>query len=219
MKTQTIDIPTYDEFWDYFCEKMRNKKDDPKQYTEWLEDKYEAWKENDWKKEKQGKYYPIKKWKSTLLQCLSYRMPNKVKDTKVRAEVLRPTGKIMDIENELIIGVWNHWSVMRNLKLKHTECFDILYKRGVFKHEDELMPANKRGERKPWKVWYDTLEVKSRPWAVAWAIDEKLDAKQRNAARNGNHPLNKKLMKLKALEYFFSKYPTENKLVEKLRNI
>ena len=126
-------MPTYEEFYGYFEQCMKQKKDDPKIYTEWIEDKYEAWKLNEWKKEKGAKLIPIKNWRSTLRQCLPYRMRNKVKDLTVRAEILKPTGKMAQIENELILSAYNHFSVMKKLELKHEECFKFLYERGIFK--------------------------------------------------------------------------------------
>ena len=83
-------MPTYEEFYGYFEECMKEKEDDPKIYTEWIKDKYEAWKLNDWKKEKGAKLIPIKNWRSTLRQCLTYRMPNKVKNIKVITDTPPP---------------------------------------------------------------------------------------------------------------------------------
>lgn len=75
--------PTYEEFYQYFEEKVKKHGDDAKNYTEWLETKFESWSLNGWKKEKGTKLIPIKNWRSTLLQCIPYRMPNKVKNIKV----------------------------------------------------------------------------------------------------------------------------------------
>ena len=59
-------IPIWDEFLSYAIEKkpLVNKED--------LKLKYEAWLENNWGTEKNGKWNPIKKWKTTLLNTLPY---------------------------------------------------------------------------------------------------------------------------------------------------
>lgn len=209
---KTIEIPSYDDFWEYFTEKMRKKKDDPNQYSEWLEDKYEAWLENDWQKEKQGKSYPIKNWKSTLLQCLSYRMPNKVKDTKVRAEILKPTGKLMEIENEIIIGAFNHYKVMCTLPLKYEESFDILLERGVFKKGTEM--SEKTG--KPWQEWYDKLFEKARVEAIRYSAQEKWSKPDQGRVMRGEDPIISRFVKLEALKTFFDRFENEGRLKKAL---
>lgn len=74
--------PTFDEFTEYaqiHLERMNDNND----YSEWLYLKFMAWSEDDWHKSPGGKRQKIKNWKSTLLQCLKYREPNKVKKLKV----------------------------------------------------------------------------------------------------------------------------------------
>ena len=112
-------IPTYEEFYKYFEERMKKKGDDPKNYTEWLDDKYEAWKLNDWKKEQKGKLIAIKNWKSTLNQCLAYRSPNRVKNLTVVTnkppvnkieQPLKMTEEEKNINAELnIIYAYDEW--------------------------------------------------------------------------------------------------------------
>lgn len=79
--------PSFEEFQRYAFEKISKKGDDPRNYTEWIMDKFDAWDEAGWQKCVKGKYIPIKIWKSTLSQCLPYRMPNKVKEIKVNKPI------------------------------------------------------------------------------------------------------------------------------------
>lgn len=74
--------PTFDEFKDYVENQITMLGDEPENYTEWIYLKYMAWSENDWCKHVKGKDIPIKRWKTTLLQCLPYRVENKVQKRK-----------------------------------------------------------------------------------------------------------------------------------------
>ena len=201
-------MPTYEEFYGYFEQSMKQKKDDPKIYTEWIEDKYEAWKLNEWKKEKGAKLIPIKNWRSTLRQCLPYRMRNKVKDLTVRAEILKPTGKMAQIENELILSAYNHFSVMKKLELKHEECFKFLYERGIFKDPEEI--SERTG--KPWSEWYDSLAQKAFYRALDYAKAHKWKAEDIRRLRTGQDPILKRYGSILALETYFKRFENEDQL-------
>ena len=103
----------------------------------------------------------------------------------------------MEIDNETLVSAWNHWKVMSLLQPKHEECFDILYKRGVFKKGSEPMPNGN-----PWQNFYDKMDKKSRVFALGWAMDNKLPQKERNEIRRGEHKLCETYIKLFSVVYF-----------------
>lgn len=201
-------IPTYEEFQQYAFERIKGEKDDPRKYTDFIKSKYDAWTIAGWKKEVKGRFVKIQIWKTTLIQSLIHRVPNKVNDLKVRAEVLKPTGKMKSIEDEEIITAFNRYKVMQNLLPPHDECYGYLLERGIFKKGNEI--SDKTG--KPWQEWYNKLTTKALPLAVAYAMDKNIDPKERNQIRNGNHPIAEKFVKLEALKTFFGKFENEDRL-------
>ena len=88
--------PTLKEFQEYTNQRLCDIGDNPLHYSEWVMAKYMAWEANGWKKTIKGNDIPIKNWKSTIIQCLPYRMPNKVK----KIEVSQP----MTITERLLSG-------------------------------------------------------------------------------------------------------------------
>ncbi|BFP39530.1 hypothetical protein FGF1_03750 [Flavobacteriaceae bacterium GF1] len=209
--------PTYNEFYGYFEKCMVEKDDEAKNYTEWIKDKYEAWKLNGWKKSKtKGQkeiLIPILNWKSTLRQCLGYRIPNKVRNIKV---VTDPTpkkrGKVDSIDDEIIISAWNHYSIQQNLELRHDECFDILYQRGVFK------PASTKWKDGTWQDFYERMKLKAVKLAVYYSIDKKWKPEDRERIKRGEDPIVERFMKLEVLKVYFEKFENEDRLKKSLND-
>lgn len=210
-------IPTWEEFSKYASIKIKEKDDHPEFYTEWLKDKYDSWVEAGWKKSKtKGQkevYVDILIWKTTLLQCLPFRVQNKVVADVKRVKPLNYNrGKLMEIDNEKIIDAWDYYSKTNLLKVSHSECFDILYKRKVFKNGKEI--SKKSG--KPWQDWYNSLYEKALAFALAYGIDNNLSPDERNRIRNGNHQLNETFIKLEALKVYFKPFKTAFQLKQAL---
>ena len=145
--------PTFEEFKAYAFERIKKKRDDPNLYTDWLEDKYDAWEEAGWKKESKGKYVAIVNWKATVIQCIPYRVKNKTTTEPQQEKQKRQnTGKVNELENKTLLQGWNHYSVMRTLRDKiglGSECFKILASRGIFITGDD-MPEK-------WKTYYTKI--------------------------------------------------------------
>lgn len=199
-------IPTYEEFYKYFEACMEEKKDDPKNYTEWIKDKYEAWSLNGWKKEKGAKLIPIKNYKSTLRQCLPYRMPNKVKNIRV---VTDPTpkkrSKLDEIMIDEIVYSYNTYKEKNFLAPPNNKYYDFLLSKGVFKRGSEI--SEKTG--KPWQEWYNKLTKKALPLAVAYALDQGIEPFERNKIRRGEHELAEMFVKIEALKAYFSRFKND----------
>lgn len=70
-------IPSLEEFVDYGLEVIAKTGDNPENYTEWLQLKYMAWQSAGWQKTVRGKDQEIKNWKTTLINTIPYRVPNK----------------------------------------------------------------------------------------------------------------------------------------------
>ena len=155
---------------------------------------------------------PILSWKTTFIQCTPYRTLNKTKKELTRVKPLKYNNKLMQISNEIIISAWNHFHREGDLLVKHVECFDILYQRKIFKHGDEISEKTK----KPCSEWYQQMAVASAPYAVAYAIDNNINAHERNSIRNLKHHLNTTFTKLWVLKSYFTRFKNEDQLIQSL---
>lgn len=207
-KVSESKIPSWEEFKEYAFTKIKAKDDHPQFYTEWLKDKYDSWVEAGWKKSKTlGKkevYVDIIIWKTTLIQCLPYRQTNKVQKDQASVKPLSETGHMKKIDDDRIVQAWDYYNRTKNLRIEDAECFDVLYARKIFKNGKDISP--KTG--KPWQEWYNTLTPRALTFAVAYAIDQKMDPKTRNEIRNGRHKLVEVFIKLEALKMFLKRFQT-----------
>lgn len=208
MPKRKVKIPEFKEFQQYAFERIRLYGEDPYLYTDFIRDKYDAWKLAGWKKEKKSKLVDILIWRTTLIQSLIYRVKNKQNNTSQRAEIVKPTSKMKEIENEIIISAYNHYKVMANLELKHDECFNFLLERGIFRKGTQLSEKTK----KPWQEWYDTLIPKAKIRALEDAIKNNDPMEQRNKIRAGEHTIIARYVKLEAIKVFFNKFEFETQL-------
>lgn len=204
------EIPEFKEFQQYAFERIKMSGEDPFIYTDFIRDKYDAWKIAGWKKssKKNGGYVNIISWKPTLIQTLIYRQKNRKNNVVQRAEIIKPTRNIMQIENEIILNAFSFYKQNSTLELKHEECFNFLYSRGIFKKPNEII--EKTG--KPWQSWYNSLKEKTIQNALFHAIDKKMNTLDRNLIRNGNHFLVPIFGKLEALKVYFNRFENEESL-------
>ena len=146
--------PTFEEFSAYARQRLIGEKDNPDLYTEFIKAKFDAWSIAGWKKEVKGKLVPIKIWQTTLIQALIHRQPNKVKDTTVRASVVKPKRlKPMEVPND-------KYTALENLKMAYKE-FEYLEKQAlgdsyasVFDRLIEWKVIPNEGENKKWDRFY-----------------------------------------------------------------
>ena len=213
-KLQPMDTtPTFEEFNAYAIERIKGDKDNPELYTDFIRAKFDAWDLAGWKKEVKGKLVPIKIWKTTLIQALIYRQPNKVQNHTVRATVLKPTGKMAEIENELILSAYRYYIREKELELLHEEVFGFLYDRGIFKAPDEI-GANK----KPWASWYNKMKFRSKDRALK-SLDSKGEQYKAdfNRIQDGTSSILWRYGKLECLKVFFKGIKSEQELINKIQ--
>ena len=210
--------PTLDEFKQYAFTRIKAKKDDPRIYTDWLEDKYEAWTIAGWKKEQKGKFVDIKIWQTTLIQCLAHRIPNKVNDIKVRAEVIKPTGDLKRIEDTMITNGFNEYKIMSKLSLKYATIWDTLIERNLLPKAEEISP--KTG--KSCQAYYHKKFILAGGLILAELIDAKNKSKDKDRIHEldlrmeqvklGNDPEVQNKTKCLVVEDYFQKFETEQQI-------
>ena len=209
-----MNTPTFEEFNAHATHIIRDKfTDNPDVYSDYILAKYECWKEAGWKKELKGKLYEIKNWKNTLLQTLLYREPNKVKKIEVQKAEVVSTGKMSEIENELIVTAYNYYKREGKLELVHEEVFSFLYDRGIFKAPDEL-GANK----KTWANWYNKMKFKAveRTKKVIYGKPKEQYLKELEQIKEGTHPDLWRYGKLECLKAWFKPIKTKEELITKI---
>lgn len=131
-KLPPMDTPTLDEFKTYAFERIRTKYNEPAEnYSHWIEDKFEAWTLNGWKKENKGKLVKILNWKTTIIQCMAYRQPNKSGQIKVKHEVIKPGGKLDQMDISDLKSAYNTKGENGYVDIMYFDVFNFLVKKGV----------------------------------------------------------------------------------------
>ena len=202
-----MDTPTLKEWQDHAFSKIRSWGDDPLNYTEFIQMKYDYVVDNEWNRSVNGKDKPIKRWRPYLTHSLGYRTPNKAKKVVTDPGTKKMT-KMDEIEINDILYAFDKYQESKTLLPPNQKCFDYLFKKRVFKNGKET--SKKTG--KPWQEWYTSLAQKAIPLAVAYAIDKNMEPNQRNQIRNGKHDLCHDFVKLEALKVYFKRFKDRNQL-------
>ena len=166
-KLQPMDTaPTFEEFNAYAIERIKGDKDNPELYTDFIRAKFDAWDLAGWKKEVKGKLVPIKIWKTTLIQALIYRQPNKVKQIETQRVEVVSTGAYDNVMINTLKYVYNDQRDGKYVKLQHGKgdsVYDFLASKGVIKTKNLSQKE---------KAYYDKIAHMAQGFVLARVIDD-----------------------------------------------